>query len=1187
MRDILTAIATLIVLALIAVMVGPHFVDWAQRRDQVAAAISERLGIETRIGGALSLTILPTPALDVAAIEFGSVDNPLLRADRLTLALSPMALLSGRVQVSAARADKVRVSRDSLARISSDGQWPTRAELIGIEQLDLREVSIVDRVGMSTPQPEAAYDVSLSAPSLAGPFRIDMIDASAGREFRAQIGKIEAGRARMKGTIEDKHLGARLVLDGTIALPGQPGRPVFDGSMVANGNPLIGGPNGAQLPFQSAARIVVHEDRLMADPMNITLGSGEAAIQLEGRAIVENGNGKRGLDAKFTTKRIDLAVLLGGDAPGQKRLDPRVLQAMSVLRDSIVPGTMGQIELTAGAVQFAGPQAQNLAASITLEEGRLQLSHLEFQLPGATRVRFRREQAPPMSWIGGQFRLESQDFTTFVASLAGPDAAAGVPARLDLETRLAGDQTGLTLDALRLETGVGKLAGRVEIQAPELGKRLAPRVVLGLTAERFDARTLALIDPLSTAPGFDLSTDIDIRRLSLDGRDLGGLKLVLDRDASRVNLRHVRLTGLAGEEISVSGSIGGSDMQLTGKLDAERLGDVARLAATLLPGSLTTAIAARSATLEPAIGIASIRMTTKDGHAIWDIQSEGRLGGTQLVGRSVSTQREDDLHLLIEADLNNADGGKLFRQMTGLTVPQNGSGQLRLRGEGTPARGVKGRLEGKLGVAEIAFEGDFGLFRKHALGGKLSVSASTLGGFERMMVQPEGPQTTPPAMLDARLFLDQTRLTLGDLRLRIGAHEALGEVSFDLARAGQMAGRIKTGMISLPAFFSPVFGAGWPEAAGGWSRASFRPPVSLPVAGDLWIEAELGKFSPEITLTEPQFVWRWSAGAAVIEGFEAKFGSARFSGQAAFLRRGAQVDLAGRAGIARFPLSYLPGRISGEIPVSGNGATPAELIASLAGAGRISLDDVAFPSADIHALSRVTALPLEALEPIEENRVGQRVDQELRKAELRLPAATFPASLSGGQLRFGGTPIAGLAGENGAASLTPAFSINFVRREAEARLQISQTALPPRWRGAAPEVALTFGIRQDASGLRRVLQVSSLVNGLLAMAIQRDLERAEAFDADMREREAQLRRQRGDALMLRREREIADFEILVKREAEAVARRLEEQNRKAAEEVLRALERRSNVQPAPSVPGMPLDLSPALNSPAPGARPPG
>lgn len=1289
MRDILTALAALVAIALAALMVGPHFVDWNDQRARISAAFEAETGIETRITGTLRIGLLPTPELDVEGIEFGPAGAPTARVGRLTATLSPMALLRGRIAILSARADRAVVSLGAIRQSleTTTGEPPVgsnRLAQIGIERLDLKSTRFVEAIaphvsspgGASSSGGGSALDLVIEAPSLAGPFRVEIHDPAQGRDLTAQIGQLEKGRARLKASVEDRHLAARVALDGWFALPGVTGRPIFDGAATFSGNPVVTGAGGVQMPFQGTARLIAHLDQGTVDPVNLTLGSGENALQLAGQGFFDFTSARPVAHLKFAAKRFDAQPHLAeGAAQGNETKTEKgkaevgmagkgmargaLLSGMgSLLRDMTWLKDMpwlkdlpldGTLDLTLDAIQVPGALIRDVAFSASLRSGKGVVEAVSAELPGATHARFRRDERAGDAPIDGRLDVDSGEFQTLVGWIRGAENAVNLPTRARLTARLAGRNAGLAIRDMQIESPAGTLDGSGELLPVEPGKRIVPRLALDLVGERFDARVLAALDPLRPIPGLELTTKLAVHRLVLDGQALGGLEVALDRDGSTATLRRLRLTGRKGEEVALSGTASGEAIQLTAKIDAERLGDIARLAGALLPGAATEAILKRAELLEPAIAVASFRIVTKSGDATWDVAVDGKLGGTVFKGRGQSAFTGADLVVRVEGDLENPDGGRLAGQLFGVMAPVSPNpGRLALKAMGNPRRSVTGTLTGTLAGIDMRFEGGLNPFRARPVEGRftlhsadLSLLGKALGGGAPSLMPGLG------ARASGRLFTERAKVTLTGLDAQIGDEPVAGEVSFDLARRGQIAGQLRMGEIVLPSLLAPAIGALRPADGKGWSRSPFAPALAPLVSGDLWIEAREARFGEGLTLSSPQFVLRFSPGTVTIEAFEAKAGEARVAGNLSLLRKAERVVVGGRVDFTRLPLAGLvaglDGRLAGSIPFSAEGGSPFDLVSTLSGAGRITLDDLVVRAGDPQALPRIVAMPLDDLAPINENHIGGLLDQELRKGTLRIASAAWPLSLLNGQIRIGGTvQPAGVSREVG---LAPTFLVDLVRREAEARFTYSQTQLPKGWRGAVPEISLVLAMRQGGGtgktsggkgvaakeqaakepGQQRRLQVSSLVNGFLAMAIQRDLERAEAFEADVREREAQLRRQRGDAFMARREREIREVEaavaveaILLRHRAEAAAE-LERQRqlatrleREAAEAAARAKARlaeeklrqenalRAPVVPpastpptptpptlaapnAPAASGAPLDLAPKI----PPAAPPG
>ena len=192
----------------------------------------------------------------------------------------------------------------------------------------------------------------------------------------------------------------------------------------------------------------------------------------------------------------------------------------------------------------------------------------------------------------------------------------------------------------------------------------------------------------------------------------------------------------------------------------------------------------------------------------------------------------------------------------------------------------------------------------------------------------------------------------------------------------------------------------------------------------------------------------------------------------------------------------------------------------LSGGGRISVEGLRIANAGPVALPRLFARPLEELGALDENRLGARLEADLKTSDLALPPLAMPVTILNGLARV---TVPALANETaqGRVDLAPSLTIDFPRGSYEARIGYRLAEAPKGWRGAPPEVALGWNgkVGLPPGESRRALVVSPLLNGLLAITLQRDLETIEAFDADARERAFHLRRSRSDALRdLARER---------------------------------------------------------------------
>lgn len=1161
-RETLTFLAAILAVALIAVMVAPYWLDWNQYRGQIATWMSQQLGTEVRIAGELRLKLLPTPEFDAEDVSVGPADRPAFKAARLTFTLSPVALASSSIRVIEAEAEKPVIVLEALGELA--GRQPSAAlgPQTGIERLVLRRATILsERSAAGTSQPVlAGVDINIEAPVLEGPFRIDIVEPASGRDFRGQVGKVEAGQARFKGVVEDKQIGLRAQVDGVLGLSGEDGRPLFDGSLHLSGAPQIGtAERGFQLAFDGTTRIIAGAERIVADPVNLTIGSGEKAVQLSGQGFVDLAGERPVVRSQLLAKRLDLGGVLGRDA------SPDML--LGLLRgaggaQATLPFDL-DLSLALGTVQFAGIAAQDFDLRLLADGAGTVIDRAGLRLPGATRLAFqRRERQPAPVLIDGEAEFESGEPQAFIAWLRGAEPPQALPPTLKLAADITSEADGIAINGVVIASEAGALTGKGRIDLPVTAKRAAPRLAIELAAPRLDARLIAALDPLRPMQGLEVATKLAVRALIVDGAEVGGLDVSLDRDGSVASLRQLKLKGRQGEEFTLSGSASSETIQLTAKLDAEKLDDLARIGTALLPGALAEGVLRRAAVLSPALAVANIRIDLGAGEVHWDVALDGKLGGTTLAAKSRSTAKNNELEVNIESEISNPDGARLIGQITGGKVePLPGQpGRLRLRAEGNPRRAIAGALSGNVAGIEIASSGNLNLFRLQSpFEGRIRLETADLSHLHKALGG-GAPHIAPglPARVEGRLIGERAKLTLTGFAASFGAERASGEISFDLARSTPVAGQIKLSAVSLATLLGPAIGPlNFDPGNLQWPREAFREPLPPLLAGDLWIEGERFHAAPGLVLESPRFVLRFAPDIVSIEGFEAKAGEAAIAATLALSRREAQVDLAGRIALTRVRFPGLAGIISGDMPVTASGANPFELISSLGGAGRASIAGLVVPESDPTALARIVARPLDDFGAIDEIGVGRVVDEELRRGELALPALAVSASLVNGQLRL--SAAGGEAANPRGVSLQPSLVLDLPRGFLDARVGMRLPGIPKGWRGAAPEIAVSWQGRladpAGRSGVRRQVQVASLVNGLLAMAIQRDLERAEAFEADVRERAWFIRRQKADAFALRRHGEITAYEKKQREEAEiADAETRRREARALAEAQVRAVE---------------------------------
>jgi len=92
----LLGLAIAIILALLAALIGPYFVDWSRFRPQFEAEATRFVGLPVRVDGTIDARLLPTPSLRLRGVNVGArFDESNIRVEKLNVEFSLGSLLRG------------------------------------------------------------------------------------------------------------------------------------------------------------------------------------------------------------------------------------------------------------------------------------------------------------------------------------------------------------------------------------------------------------------------------------------------------------------------------------------------------------------------------------------------------------------------------------------------------------------------------------------------------------------------------------------------------------------------------------------------------------------------------------------------------------------------------------------------------------------------------------------------------------------------------------------------------------------------------------------------------------------------------------------------------------------------------------------------------------------------------------
>ena len=197
MQTTLLGIAIAIIVALLAALAGPHFVDWGRYRSDFETQASRLTGVQVHIAGPIEARLLPTPALTLQKVAVTRPgDSSPLRARSLDLEFALGALLRLEWRASEARLEgpEITVGIDQEGRLD----WPLRSvaipEGVYIEQFEINDgrITLADAASGSHFTLEN-FEFKGEVRSLAGPAKGEGAFVAAGQRYPYKIAASRVG----------------------------------------------------------------------------------------------------------------------------------------------------------------------------------------------------------------------------------------------------------------------------------------------------------------------------------------------------------------------------------------------------------------------------------------------------------------------------------------------------------------------------------------------------------------------------------------------------------------------------------------------------------------------------------------------------------------------------------------------------------------------------------------------------------------------------------------------------------------------------------------------------------------------------------------------------------------------------------------------------------------------------------
>jgi uncharacterized protein involved in outer membrane biogenesis len=414
----------LIVVVLVAVLVGPSFVDWNAYKPEITAAVEEKTGRKLAIDGAIDLQILPSPRLSVANARLsnseGAADPDMVRLDSLQVHVALRPLLSGTVRISSVTLIRPVISLERFADGSTNWEFPRLAAsgddapagqasdtadggtsvAVSLDGAEIIDGSVVFRdAGATKVQRLGELNTTIVASSLVGPFlaKGGLVYQGIKTDFDASLGRVDAGRPA----------AAKLVL----AFPEIAGAASFEGTVGVASSPSLAGDltlsvtnlREASSAFTSAMGVDANLPPVFEKPLEVTAGvSGglERAdvsdlivqlgeVRLQGNVAADLAE-VISVDAKFTVGRLDLEKF-GIFERSKDGAEPAIAGVPDTASEASSGFTLPEnirvkLAVSADAIDHGGRTIRQLRVEGELDQGAVSVDVLTAQLPGGTNL---------------------------------------------------------------------------------------------------------------------------------------------------------------------------------------------------------------------------------------------------------------------------------------------------------------------------------------------------------------------------------------------------------------------------------------------------------------------------------------------------------------------------------------------------------------------------------------------------------------------------------------------------------------------------------------------------------------------------------------------------------------------------------------------------------------------------------
>ena len=1106
MQTTLLTIAVAVILALVAALVGPFFIDWDSYRSVFEREASRLTGLDMRVRGAIDARLLPSPRLQLNNIEVGRDGGNTLRARSLTIefALSPLMRGEWRAEDMRVVGPELHVGVDEKGEVKAPAfALDLDPDALSIDRLNIEDGKVVltdAASGASLQLDKVWFNGELR--SLLGPIKGEGA-ASVGGDmypFRLSTGRANPdGALRVHLNVDPVSTPLNVESDGLLTVV--QGKPQFQGTWSVTRPVGIASPGSGAVvtpPWRFGGKIKVTPASALMEQADFSYGSDAEAIKLNGTAELRFGAKPR-FNGVMSARQIDLDRLAGEDDAARLPPAATIRRLIGSVGQAFRPPFPIQLGVGVDLVTLGGTDLQSLRGDISSTGTGWALDRFEFRAPGLTEVRLsgRLGFEPSGVEFTGPADIASNDPNALAAWLEGREAGRANPRPL----RVRGDVTlgndKFAIERLNANFNRGVVSGRF---AYSYGNKTGSRVDATLSAPELDIDAVtafgkAVLAGTTAERPREVALSLDIGRATYAGIETGKTNAQLAYDANGLKIERLAIENFGGADVSARGQIAFAPVprgSLTLDFDANDLTGINAIVARYFP-----TLAGRLRVVAPGLAPAKLQATLKlDGNNAGTAGTIG-INGTagvskvSLTGEAKTEQSSlavSNFRLIGQLDATDSSALARLVGVNRLAAIGKEPGSLRLSLSGNPFQDIA--LTTSITTAALAASA-VGTVRITPGDWPAGTVDLNVARADLAPLRPEGGAL--PVAFTARVTSDGKQATFQDISAVVAGSKLRGKLSASLAMPTRVTGSLDADTLDVAALIAAT--TGMPKGAEDWNWSStpFDRAAQSNVTGQVALTAMRAGLTPSLTARQFRAELTLGSDEVVLDNVAGSIAGGDVTGRIAFksgpdgLTTQARASLNNADVAALLPAAARPpvnGRLNAQIEVEGAGRSPATLIGSLHGAGKMALTSGQFAGLDPRAFAAVSKAVDQGL-PVEGAKIESLAARALASGQLDVRSAEGDLNIGAGQVRLTNAKASGAG-----ADLAVSGVFDLTNGTLNARLTLTGADAAA---GAHPDIFVALNGPLVAPS--KTLDVSGLTGWLTLRAIDQQSKKLEAIEA--------------------------------------------------------------------------------------------